>query len=466
MASLSKRLRDSIGDSFGADVVEMNLEKAIEDMRVRSQRGPEPESQFYDPVSMFMGREWLQRTQEGLSSEDLRRMAKNPIVGSIIQTRKNQVASFCQPQKDEYDLGFVIEGHRGKKLNEASRLNIVDWVQGCGLPGHGEPIMEGWVRKFIEDSLILDQATTEIVNARDGTPAYLVSVDAATVKRLPSSLNYVQSDEPVFCQVIQEKIVAEYRHDQMIFAVRNEKTDLNYAGYGMSELETLIRTVSTIINAERYNSGQLQQGGMQKGFFVIKGEAGSDQVASFKRDLRETLRNGANLWSPPVLQISKDGEVKWEAMDRSQKDMEYSGLFEFLVKQACGIYQIDPSEVNWQISGHNQITYEGNNNQKVRNSQNKGLLPLLTFISNQLNMKVINRLDPAAHIAFKGYDRDKEADIKVAKDEVQYFKTVNEKRAELGLKPIPGGDIILNEVFGKITTGGYGDTGEQVTIDG
>lgn len=465
-ASIGTRLRHIIGDAFGAEIVEQNLEKAMKDMRDRAS-APEPQSQFYDSVSMFMGTEWMQRKAEGLSMRDLRQMAKNPIIGSIIQTRKNQVASFCYPQKNEYDYGYIIKGvsDDDNKQTEAKQL-VSDWVYHCGLIGYGEDLLETWARKFIEDSLVLDQGTTEIVNLRNKMPGYLVSNDAATIKRLEASLYYAEpKDEPLYVQVLDEQIKAQFTADQLIFGIRNPKTDITYCGYGMSELETLLRTVTTIINTERYNSGQLTQGGIQKGILVVKGDAAKDQVESFKRDFRETIRNAAAYWRPPVLHVSKDADVDWVTLDRSQRDMEYAQLFEFLVKQACGVYQIDPTEINWSISGANTtINYEGRQDDKVRNSQHRGLNPLLVFIANQLNSKVINRLDPRFRIEFAGLDRDKEADMKLLKDEVSTFKTVNEIRTARGLKSLGApGDIILSDVFIKARDGD-GSSGE-VTID-
>ena len=128
---------------------------------------------------------------------------------------------------------------------------------------------------------------------------------------------------------------------------------------------------------------------------MVRGDADKKQFESFKRDFREATRNASAYWRPPVLQVSKDAEIDWVALDRSQKDMEYSQLFDFLVKQACGVYQIDPSEVNWSISGSGVTTnFESASNKKQLLSQQRGLHPLLVHFANQLNINVIDRIDP------------------------------------------------------------------------
>ena len=166
------------------------------------------------------------------------------------------------------------------------------------------------------------------------------------------------------------------------------------AGYGMSELEVLIRTVTTILNAEKFNAGQLTQGGTQKGVLVIKTDgAESRQVESFKRDFREALRNASSFWRPPVLHVSKESDIDWLTLDRSNRDMEYAQLFDFLVKQACGVYQIAPEEINWSIGAAGaSMQFESRSHDKIVTSQKRGLRPLLNFFASMLNVCVLNRV--------------------------------------------------------------------------
>lgn len=463
--TIGRRVRDMIGNSFGADIVEMNLEKALQDAK---ERAADPVTQFYDPLSLFMGQEWVGRKQ-GLNLRDLRAMANNPIIASIIQTRKNQVAAFCYPQKDDYSLGYTIKAKDNDNADGPRSKEISDWLYGSGIPGYGEDLLETLARKYIEDSLTLDQACVEIVLRRDLTPAYMVGIDAATIRRLKASLDCAtppMRGEPMYAQILDDVIVAEYSHEQLIFGIRNPKTDITYAGYGQSELETLIRTVTTIVNAEHYNSGQLTQGGIAKGVFIVKGDAEREQFETFKRDFREATRNAAQFWRPPVLQIGKDADIKWEQLDRSQKDMEYGALFDFLVKQACGVYQIDPAEVNWTIAGHGTTTnFESRNDQKQLISQQRGLHPLLVHFANQLNIKVIDRIDPRFRLEFEGLGRDRKADLDIRKEEVRHFRTVNEVRADIGLEPVPWGDIILNPEYIKAMSGDSTDLTEGVPAD-
>lgn len=453
MLGAGKKLRQIIGDRLGAEIVEFQLEKALKDAK---DKAGAPTSQFYDPQELFMGREWLTKRNVPLSNNDLRAMARNPILGSIIQTRLNQVASFCTPQTDAYDPGYVIKSsHTDDGSHDTAKATeISDFMYHMGLEGYGEGSMELFVRKFIRDSLILDQACAEIVPMRNKQPGYIVCVDSGTIRLMRSSLKYAlpadKESEIWYCQVMDDAIVTEYTYDQMIFGVRNPQTEMSYCGYGMSEMELLIRTVTTILNHEKFNAGQLTQGGTSKGVFTIAGDVAVDdiQFASFKRDFREAVRNAADAWRPPVLRVSKDSKIEWIQLDRANRDMEFSHLFDFLVKQSCGVYQISPEEINWQvgITGAS-ATFGSDHAGKVAHSQRKGLKPLLRFLEQILNTRFIKKIDPLYRLEYVGINTNREMDSEIHVREVQSYKTLNEVRAELNMKPLKGGDIVMSQLY-------------------
>lgn len=449
MPTMGQRLRDIIGDALGADIVELELEKAIKDAKESISA---PVSSFYDPLSLFHGREWLVQTGRPLSPHDLRRMSENPIVGSIIQTRMNQVAMFCVPQPNEYSEGFKIVTDEGEEAEAGVAKEIQDFMTGSGIPGYGEDTLENLCRKMVRDSLTMDLTAVEVVPRRNGMPAYMVGVDAATIKRLKTSLNFYEppANVPFYVQVINEVIVAEYTHDRLIFGVRNPRTELGVLGYGFSELEMLVRVVTTIVNAEKYNSAQLGQGGTSKGILVVKADANEQQMENFKKDFRMALRSAADTWRPPVLQVSEQGSVDWVQLDRANRDMEYAQLFDFLVKQACAVYSIAPEEINWQIGASGVKTqFESSRGDKSKDSQKRGLQPLLRFLENNFNTHVVSKIDPRYRMEFYGITADRDRNSAIRLREVQTVKTLNELRAELNLPALDGGDIVLNEEYLK-----------------
>ena len=357
------------------------------------------------------------------------------------------------PSKGLYSPGFHILSDDLEAMKDTEKIReITHFVLHCGLDRHGDNLLETLARKCLRDSLVLDQMCAEIVPQRDGKPAYVMGVDGATIRRLKRSLDRTKpaGTEAVYAQILQDKIVAEYSYDQLLYGIRNPQTDVRQLGYGMSELEVLFRTVTTIVNAEKFNGSLLAQGGMNKGLLVVKKPPSRMQFEAFRRDFRASFRNADSVWRAPVLGVPEGSEVEWLKLDQSQRDMEYAQLFDFLVKEACGVYQISPAEINWGIGAAGQsqtLNSATGDGEKTKESKSKGLQPLLTFFGNQITAAVVEKLDPRFRLEFVGVTEDREADSEIAAREVKHYRTVNEIRLAFGMEEIEGGDIILNQFF-------------------
>ena len=433
---------------MGADIVEENIEKAIRETRKRAEN---PDSLFLDPLSIFMGREWLIKRGTSLTFKDLRAMARNPIINAIIQTRLNQMALFCWPQKDIFSPGFVVvSDDEEANQDEDRKKKVKDFIFHAGFPGHGEPNLEMWMRKFMRDSLIMDQACAEIVPRFNGKPAYVQPIDSGTVRLLRDAPQlHIPTKTPKYVQILHEKIHATFSDDELIFAIRNPNTDIDLHGYGTSELEILLVTITAIFNTQKFNASLVAAGGTNKGIFVIQGDAAKQQVDSFKVDLREAIRNAANYWQTPVIQVKEGADVKFLNIDKSNRDIEYAQLFDFLIKQSAAVYNIHPEELGWSIkaTGTKTSFNDGQMNQ-INHSLEKGLRPLLKFFADVINRCVIARIDPKYRIEFRGINGDKERDVKNIVNEVTNIKTLNEVRAEYyNLPPLEFGDIPLNQNY-------------------
>ena len=71
----------------------------------------------------------------------------------------------------------------------------------------------------------------------------MYAIDGATI-RLCTEEGYRGDDEVFALQVVQGNIRAAYTYDDLIYVPRNPRTDVMVGGYGMSETELLIQTVT------------------------------------------------------------------------------------------------------------------------------------------------------------------------------------------------------------------------------
>lgn len=412
-------------------------------------------------------------------------MSKVPIIGAIIKTRINQVASFAEPQRDKYSVGFVVRKKRmigdttstmtKKEIKEANR--ITDFILNCGkgFSFDGDQDFDTFVRKVMLDSLTYDQMTFETTYDRVGRPYAFYSTDASTI-RIADSMeeqNLVNRDQlwqwgqrqvnapimmrkaikgyhPKYVQVYNNAPISAYYPWEMCFGVRNPTTSIFSNGYGTGEMQDLVTTITALVWGEEYNRRFFKQGSIPKGLLRVSGQINDVKLQEFKREWNATMRGVYNAWKTPIMESDK---VEWVDLQQTNRDMEYHAWIEFLIKVACAIFCIDPSEVNFDIAtggAGGKSAFQGNNGDRVKYSKDKGLYPLLKFLATKLNRHIVMPLNPEYELAFVGMDTiDAGTELDMDVKKVNTYMTVDELRAEKGMTPLPDGEgnIILNPVF-------------------
>lgn len=184
-----------------------------------------------------------------------------------------------------------------------------------------------------------------------------------------------------------------------------------------------------------------------KGIVNIKGTLTRKQLRAFRREWFNLLSGVMNAWRTPIL--NTEG-VEFTPMHSSNRDMEFIEWLHFLVKQASGTFQIDPSEFNFSFGNEGQTmqVFESSNEAKARLSKDRGLTPIIRLFEGALN-EIQEEIDPNFRVELAGLDaktEDQKADL--AQKLARTCKTVNEVRWELyQARPIDGGDVILSTEF-------------------
>jgi hypothetical protein len=172
---------------------------------------------------------------------------------------------------------------------------------------------------------------------------------------------------------------------------------------------------------------------------------------SMERDDHLFVGNGvviSNSWRTPILQAEA---VEYQSFQQTNREMEFSKWLAYLSRIVCSVFQIDPVEVYVEDSGGatgRTPMFESKNEWKIKHSKDKGLRPLLKFIAEVINKYIIDPLDSTLMIDFVGLDELTEPDrVELIQKKCTTYKTINEVRAEEGLDPIPGGDIVMNAMY-------------------
>lgn len=403
-----------------------------------------------------------------ISYDILRAMARTHVIKAIIETRKTQVSAYCQPQSDKYSPGFVIQPKKkytqlnnNDELTDAQKKRIdylVDFLmQGGSIDNYWESDpFDVFIGKIVSDSLILDQACAEIVRDNAGIPCEFKAVDAATIRKADTFADDFESTHepikgyyPSLVQVINGNVVNEYYPWEMIFGIRNPSTDIKSNGYGRSELEDMVQTVTSLLNADYYNANFFKVGSAPKGILKYSGDINMNVVEQFKSQWIANTAGVMNMHKIPLMNADK---LEFINLQQSNKDMEFSKFQEFLIKISCALYKIDPSEIGFPMAGSSQQPSFGGsvgNAEKLKYSKDKGLKPLLKYIERWINKYIIWQIDKNYEFRFVGLDDSTtyREELENAAKEIQNFKTINEVRKQMGLPKIKGGDIIANPIM-------------------
>jgi hypothetical protein len=445
----------------------------------------DPKTLFWDPFSIIEQLGYKERPSS-ISYYTLRAMVwKSPIIQAVINTRLDQMAAFCKPSRSRYDMGFkwIRRNEPYSDLTPAERkwgeqMDTIMLRTGVTDNPRGRDNFETFTRKFMWDSLVFDQGTFEIVQNRVGQPAEWYATDGSTMRLADSASVYMNEDtnkSTRYVQIYDGMIITEYTQEELCFAVRNPRTDMRLYGYGVSELEMLINIITALLYAFEYNQRAFSQGSVHKGILNFKGAIPDKQLKAFRRHWYQMLSGVENAWRTPITNAE---DLQWISMHMNARDMEFPSWYDFLIKQACSMYKMDPIEINFKYGnvGQKGALAESSNKDKITESKMKGLLPLLRFFAEQINRHIIWPLNENMEITFPGLDaltKEESADLNGKR--VKTTHTVNELRAEEGLDPIEGGDTLLDPTWAQQQAqaqqqamaeegggfGGFGEEGEE-----
>lgn len=434
---------------------------------------------FIDPLDFNANLGYKDKAYS-LTYTTLKRMAGTPIINAIIKTRKNQIADFAEPQANRYSTGFVIrkkarngiEGKMDEKDKKTANA-MTDFVLNCGSKNSWtNDDFDVFIRKIVDDSLTYDQMTFECIRNRKGTLERFIATDASTFRIADTAFqedyknsffnkqgadiwhrrSVVSHEEvngylPQYVQIYQNAVVNDFYPWELCFGVRNPSTSIYANGYGVSELEELINVVTAMLWGDEYNRRFFSQGSAPKGLLRVKGGMSESALQQFKQQWQAMISGVMNSWKTPVV----EADVDWIDLQRSNRDMEYSSWMEYLIKLTCAIYSIDPSEIGWDISrsAGNGGLFEKSEAERIQNSKDKGLYPILKFIQRKINKYIIEPLNPEFEFVFMGLNGmtiSQELDLDLKK--LGTFQTINEIREKWDLPTLEeNGDIIENSIY-------------------
>lgn len=384
-----------------------------------------------------------------LNFEAMRAMVEaTPVLSAVMMTRIRQVGQFCRVQESGSGPGFAIRHmDRDHQLSNTERESIQllqRFFDNCGwefAPRQRRLLKRDtfsqFMAKVVRDTLTMDACAIETEFKRDKAMGLdgFYAIDGSTI-RLCSEDGYNKDDQIIALQVVQGRVRTAYTIDDIIYDPRNPRTDILAAGYGMGEVEMLVRTVTGYLNALTYNTKFFDSNSIPKGVLHLTGNYAEQDLAAFKRYWNSMVNGVNNAWTVPVL-VSKDQESKagFEHFGVEVNEMMFARWMTFLTSMICAVFGMDPAEINSDSFSAGTSPLSGSDTaERLAASKDKGLRPLLAYFENLFSDYIVRDFSDKYVFRFTGLD---EQDEEKRHELRKLVLTVDEIRAQEGFDAHP-----------------------------
>lgn len=420
------------------------------------EKKPGQQSVWLDDLQVNIQGNWYERPN-AFGFDAMRTMVHHtPLLNAIIMTRQRQIARFCRPNVHGRGEGFRIALKDPKanpnETQEGSIKLLQDFFMNCGWEKKARQRMRlkrdnfgMFVAKLTRETLTMDSMPIETEWKRDKSLGLdgLYAVDGSTI-RLCTEQGYDGDDEIFALQVVQGQVRSAYTFDDLIYVPRNPRADVMAGGYGLSEVELLVRVVTGFLNAFSYNTGYFDKNAIPKGLLHLTGNYDERDMASFRRMWNAMVKGVNNAWALPVL-VSKDQESKaaFENFGVEANEMMFAKWMTFLASVACAIYAINPTEINFEAFTAGTSSLSGDDTEeKLAHSTDKGLTPLLAYYEDVFSDYIVSEFGDEYVFRWTGLDDEDPAQVF---ERQKLVMTVNEMRALDNMDKLDGwGDAPLN----------------------
>lgn len=389
----------------------------------------------------------------------LRRIAEEAwLVNTLIIHLQNQVRPFLKPSTDKNIRGFTL---RLKDRERAPSPAAKDYLQtlerffmktGFGPDPERLDDLMHFGMKAVRDYLTIDQIATELqlTNSKD-IFAYWAA-DPATIMRVTEE-GYAGDDAIRFIQQVNGIETAYYTNQDLIFDYGNPRSDIEYAGYGYSRVESAARLIIAQIQAFSYQSGALTEDSLPRGAILLNGDAGMEDVEAIQDYIIDIMSGGpGSKWKIPIIPSgmggdSKNNALQWVNFRNTSREMEFTEWTEMLWSAVCALFGTDMEELGLKSSKSGSML-GANVAPRMEESKSRGLSTVLTFLESHFQ-KILDRIDDRIDFEFVGYEKDDpKAKGDLEEQELRTYRSIDEIRKERDLEP-------YNEEWSKIPLNAY-----------
>jgi hypothetical protein len=364
-----------------------------------------------------------QETEAVIGFHELRSLADAcDLVRLAIETRKDQISRLA------WNIKVRETGKPTKTKKPIDDPRIVPLEAFFRFPDK-ELDWATWLRKIVEDVLVIDAPTLYRRKDRSGKPYAFNIMNGALIKRVIDESGLTPAPpSPAYQQVLHGLPAVDYTTDTLLYLPRNPRP---HRLYGFSPVEQIVMTVNIALRRSMTQLNYYTEGNIPEALISCPPEWRPPQIREmqeiFDGMLRGDLaaRSGAKFVPGGLnVQFTKDAMLK-------------DDFDEWLARIVCFAFSIAPTPfIKAARSGEAQKSSHDS-------ALEEGLAPLQMWVKNMMDRLLAEDFQ-APDLEFTWFDDTAADPLVLMQINAGYvaagLKSRNEVRSEIGMDPMPNGD--------------------------
>ena len=381
----------------------------------------------------------------GIPPESLAKIASENIAPQmIIGMRIADILSYANLSNHPWKKGWRITHREADKnptkeirkdviLAENFILNCNTQLTGTERDARGYTSFRQFLAALTRDTLIMDGMAVWTDRGDDGKVQAFKTLYSGNI-RLAMPGGYM-NDPKIFAVAVDQTgtIITTFTRDELVWYVRNPRSQPDVYGYGLSELQIGVRLIQGFQNAFDMNADTFQRNHVPNGIMLLKGVGWVQrQLDILTRVWNNMLSGITKRWSVPALVVPKDGDISiLDLSDIRGKEAYYQDFMNLSIGAFCTVFRFPPHRLGYKASGKGPDSEMPNQTAMERiDEEDIGKEELLDHIELMINEYLLSSRFP--HLRFEFTGKNQKSDAREY-EERQLAMTMRERRANVGL---------------------------------
>ena len=384
----------------------------------------------------------------GVPPESLAKIASENIAPQmIIGMRIADILSYANLSNHPWKKGWRITHREADKnptkeirkdviLAENFILNCNTQLTGGERDARGYTSFRQFLAALTRDTLIMDGMAVWTDRGDDGKVQAFKTVYSGNI-RLAMPGGYM-NDPSIFAVAVDQSgtIITTFTRDELVWYVRNPRSQPDVYGYGLSELQIGVRLIQGFQNAFDMNADTFQRNHVPNGMLLLKGVGWVQRQLDILTRVWNNMAAGiSKRWQFPALVVPKDGDLSvLDLSDIRGKEAYYMDYMNLSIGAFCTVYRFPPHRLGYKASGKGPDSEMPNQTAMERiDEEDIGKEELLDHIELMINEYLLHSRFPHLRFEFTGKNQKQDAR---EYEERQLAMTMRERRANVGLSSL------------------------------